>query len=295
MRAVRSIAYLLRPSQPCITNMATPTVCYDPDVGLGPSTKLGKDVSKFQGVFGYDPRWSPAIRPPISDAPLTRAHVFDVASRTTTPQDLFIHNANDDTRQDLCHPEAERFVRRTDDRERLVYVDGSCLDQNDSVNTNTRRAGCGFVFKPVPYTFAQRTVGLRLEARGPTGIEAPQTSNRAELRAIIAALQFRRWDGEGCHRLVIATDSEYVVLGITQRIEDWVARRWRNSAGKAIKNKDLWECLLAEVNKYAQRGMEVVFWRIPREWNGDADAAANQAARTEEPSAEFSVTNGVLV
>ncbi|KAK4539591.1 hypothetical protein LTR36_010527 [Oleoguttula mirabilis] len=267
----------------------------DPQTGLFPNVRLGRDISNYGGVFGYLPGASPESRPPIYGAPFTRAPYFERPSPTDTPRDLFIHDASEDTRGDLCHPEAHRLVRRTNDRERLVYVDGSCLDQNDSTNAVIRRAGCGFVFRPAPYAVKDRVESFRLEAKGPTGVESPQTSNRAELRAAIGALQFRRWDGEGSDRLVIATDSEYVVLGITHRIEDWVARRWRTSAGKAIKNKDLWECLLAEVNKFAQQGMEVVFWRIPREWNDEADAAAKEAARTLEPKAEFVTLSGVLV
>lgn len=60
---------------------------------------------------------------------------------------------------------------------------------------------------------------FRLESRGPTGEAVPQTSNRAELRAITAALGYRLWNNEGCRRLVIATDSSYTVDGSTEWIK----------------------------------------------------------------------------
>ncbi|KAK5128594.1 hypothetical protein LTR08_004057 [Meristemomyces frigidus] len=217
---------------------------------------------------------------------------FEPPSPTSTPHDLFTHTAYEDDRYDLCHETAHRFVRRTDDRERLVYLDGSCLDQTDRANVSTRRAGCAFVFKPEPYSPQEGIVGFRLEAEGPTGRAYPQTSNRAELRAAIAVLQYLPWNEEGCDTLVLATDSEYVVLGITQRIAVWMERGWTTSARTAVKNRDLWECLLAEVNKFASRGMEVVFWRIPREWNTEADAAARQAASTHPFVSELAELNG---
>ncbi|KAK0730255.1 hypothetical protein B0H67DRAFT_452205, partial [Lasiosphaeris hirsuta] len=50
------------------------------------------------------------------------------------------------------------------------------------------------------------------------------TNNHAELRAAIAALEFRCWWGEGWERIVIATDSKYVADGATAWLLSWAAR-----------------------------------------------------------------------
>jgi ribonuclease HI len=122
----------------------------------------------------------------------------------------------------------------------------------------------------------------RLENKGPFGDDVyTQTSSRAELRAVIAALRFRHWPGEGFHTCVFATDSEYVVEGSTTWAKTWVQNGWRTRGGP-VKNKDLWEALLGEVERYKAGGMAVQFWRIPREWNTVADAAAKDAAGNEE-------------
>ena len=118
----------------------------------------------------------------------------------------------------------------------------------------------------------------RLEKKGPFGEESIQTSNRAELRAVIAALRFRHWPGEGFHAVVIATDSEYVVEGSTKWAKAWAQNSWRTVGGADVKNRDLWEVLLGEVERYKEEGMVVEFWRIPREWNTAADAAAKKAS-----------------
>ncbi|KAK4174570.1 putative ribonuclease H [Triangularia setosa] len=48
---------------------------------------------------------------------------------------------------------------------------------------------------------------------GTAGDVVDHTSNRAKLRAVIAALQFRAWHEEGWRRVVILTDLEYIVKG----------------------------------------------------------------------------------
>ena len=186
-----------------------------------------------------------------------------------------------------------RFTRISDPQEMLIFVDGSCLNNGK----DEPKAGCAFVLCPGP-TFIGK-LAFRLERKGPTGVEYKQTSNRAELRAVIAALQFRFWYGEGYARVVIATDSEYVVKGITEWVRGWVKNDWMTNQGKAVKNKDLWQQLLQEIEQYQDiartanwlppggpRRLErnILFWHIPRVLNTQADMLAKEAAA--EPDVE---------
>lgn len=67
------------------------------------------------------------------------------------------------------------------------------------------------------------------------------TNNRMEMTAAIEALrQLKR----PC-RVVITTDSQYLVKGMTEWIEGWQRKGWRNSKREPVVNKDLWELLLA--------------------------------------------------
>lgn len=95
---------------------------------------------------------------------------------------------------------------------------------------------------------------------------------------MIAALRFRHWPGEGFTSVVIATDSEYVVEGATQWVRSWVYWDWTTVQGHPVKNRDLWEMLLGEIEWWDAEGFCVRFWRIPREWNRSADGAARTAA-----------------
>ncbi|KAK3349191.1 hypothetical protein B0T25DRAFT_547406 [Lasiosphaeria hispida] len=58
-------------------------------------------------------------------------------------------------------------------------------------------------------------------------------------------------------------------------------------------NKDLWEALLGEVERYKDEGMAVEFWRIPRERNTVADAAAKEAAAKEDAPNEWTEVMGI--
>ncbi|KAH8434437.1 putative ribonuclease H1 [Aspergillus melleus] len=186
-------------------------------------------------------------------------------------------------------PAVCRFINTANPTQFLIYTDGACLD-NGGPNS---RAGWSFVFKPCTEN-RPGYVRQPLENKGPSGEAHGQTSNRAELRAVIAALGFWAWPGEGCNSLVIATDSEYVVEGVTSWVRGWVRRGWMTRMGAAVKNRDLWERLLGEIERWPEHGLDIAFWRIPREWNTDADYHARHAASQDRADA-FQEVRGVLV
>lgn len=66
------------------------------------------------------------------------------------------------------------------------------------------------------------------------------TNNRMEMTAAIEAL---RQLTRPC-RVVITTDSQYLVKGMTEWIAGWQRKGWRNSKKEPVLNKDLWEQLL---------------------------------------------------
>lgn len=72
-----------------------------------------------------------------------------------------------------------------------------------------------------------------------SGYEPITTNNRMELLAVIKALESLK---RPCN-VIITTDSQYVVKGITQWIQNWIKNNWLNSKKKEVENKDLWERL----------------------------------------------------
>ena len=105
-----------------------------------------------------------------------------------------------------------------------------------------------------------------------SGAEAATTNNRMELMGAIAALEALRKPS----RVVLHTDSQYVLKGMTQWIRDWRARGWRTADKKPVKNVDLWQRLEAAASAHQ------VEWRWVRGHAGDpdnerVDALANRA------------------
>lgn len=166
----------------------------------------------------------------------------------------------------------------------LVYIDGICANQHFSGDRTESEATCVVVFKPATRdqssTLAssqKRGIVFRLESRGPTNVLHPQTGDRAVIRAAIAALELQDWVKEGRIQLTIATDSIYLVEGITEHIDTWRQHNWRDPAGEPIANKDLWEKLLSQVNLHAHWGCRVRFWLIDKSLNVCEEEMAKHA------------------
>ncbi|KAH6697558.1 hypothetical protein F5X68DRAFT_257700 [Plectosphaerella plurivora] len=188
---------------------------------------------------------------------------------TSRPDDLF-HAVH------LKRSQLSRFVCRNDRKKILVYTDGACAN-NGQPNP---RGGWALVWGPQNETSSRTTWG-RLEDEGPFGDHVMATSNRAELRAVITALRMCDWRTEGFTSIVIATDSSYAADGATTWVKNWISNGWMTRAGKPVVNRDLWEALLGEVERWSSRGLLVEFWKIPRELNTRADTAAKDATKLE--------------
>lgn len=109
------------------------------------------------------------------------------------------------------------------------------------------------------------------EERELFGGEASTTNNRMELTAVIEALAALK---RPC-RVVLHTDSQYVMKGMTEWIHGWKARGWRTASKEPVKNVDLWKRLEEEAAAHE------IEWKWVRGHTGDAgneraDALANR-------------------
>ncbi len=76
------------------------------------------------------------------------------------------------------------------------------------------------------------------------------TNNRMELMAAIAALQSVTEPS----RITITSDSKYLVDAFNNHwIANWKRNGWRTSTGSVVKNRDLWEKLVALVAPHKVR------------------------------------------
>ena len=193
--------------------------------------------------------WAGLLRPIASE--VADANRIFAPPYPTSPNDLYIA-----TKLNSYKILGYRYVRSTNSTEMLIFVDGSAFNNGSP----SSRAGYGIVFAPT--WSSKSTFSNRLEQDG-----NPQTSNRAELRAVLAALTLRSWGKEGFSRIVIACDLEYVVNDISKWIFKWRENGWKTTSGHPVMNQDLWNKLEAKLRDMEEQRMLVQFWNIAREWN----------------------------
>eukprot|EP01139_Manchomonas_bermudensis_P002291 Amastigsp_a4248_16.p1 type:complete len:231 gc:universal Amastigsp_a4248_16:107-799(+) len=142
-----------------------------------------------------------------------------------------------------------------------VFTDGSCF------GNGSRGAVAGY--------------GVWFGSGDPRNIseplDGPATNNRAELMAVVRAIQAVP---ASVAKLHIHLDSSYVRQGITAWIQKWRRNNWRTVDGEPVKNQDLWQTLDAVVNA---RRSGIAFHYIEahagHEGNEGADALAKAGAR----------------
>lgn len=104
-----------------------------------------------------------------------------------------------------------------------VYTDGSCLG-------NPGPGGWAWAVPGGPFA---------------SGADPRTTNQRMEVTAVLRALEVLRAEADA-GGVLVRSDSAYVVNCFRQRWwAGWQRRGWRNSQGKPVANRDLWEPLLA--------------------------------------------------
>jgi ribonuclease HI len=71
------------------------------------------------------------------------------------------------------------------------------------------------------------------------GGDPATTNNRMEMMAVIEALMALKRPS----KIVLHTDSTYVMKGVTEWLAGWKARGWKTAAKEPVKNVDLWKRL----------------------------------------------------
>lgn len=123
-----------------------------------------------------------------------------------------------------------------------VWTDGACLP-------NPGPGGWGYLMR--------QPCGAVNEAHGG---ELVTTNNRQELTASLEALRALP-DGA---RVIVHSDSTYVVNGMKTWRNAWRNRGWRKKSGERIPNADLWQALDQQASRVCAES------RWVRGHNGDA-------------------------
>ncbi|MGG2143498.1 ribonuclease HI [Symbiopectobacterium sp. RP] len=135
-----------------------------------------------------------------------------------------------------------------------IFTDGSCLG-------NPGPGGYGVVLR---YKQHEKILSAGYHLT---------TNNRMELMAAIAALEALTTP---C-TVVLSTDSQYVLQGITRWINNWKLKGWKTADKKPVKNIDLWQRLDAAIQWHTMR-WEWVKGHAGHPENEKCDELARQAA-----------------
>ncbi len=114
------------------------------------------------------------------------------------------------------------------------------------------------------------------------GGEKNTTNNRMEISAAVGALSLvseKKLSG----KIILYTDSNYLINGITKWIYGWEKSGWKTKAKEEVSNRDLWEKLLA-VSKKKDIEWTYVGGHVGIVGNERADEIATAFASNEKPA-----------
>ncbi|KAI1809199.1 ribonuclease H-like protein [Poronia punctata] len=140
-----------------------------------------------------------------------------------------------------------------------IYTDGSSL-ANGRVGA---KAGVGVFFGDND----PRNVSERLQGE-------PQTNQRAELTAIVRALELTRHD----EKIRIFSDSKYSIDCSTSWYKAWEKNNWKKQNGELVLNQDIIKQIRALINERDAAGFKTLFQWVKGHSTNVGNAAADRLA-----------------
>ncbi len=144
-----------------------------------------------------------------------------------------------------------------------IYTDGGCTGN------------------PGPGGWAAVILENGEDPREMSGGDDATTNNRMELTAVISALEYVIEVFGKSRPIEVHTDSQYVQKGISEWMKGWISKGWKNSAGKPVKNKDLF-IKLKELDDQLSVSWNWVKGHAGNEWNERCDELAVAASCEKE-------------
>jgi ribonuclease HI len=138
----------------------------------------------------------------------------------------------------------------------IIYTDGAC-------SGNPGPGGWGAI------------LSYQGKSKEISGGEPLTTNQRMEITAVYEALKLLK---RPC-QVVVYSDSAYVINCFQQKwYVSWRKNGWKNSKGDPVQNRDLWEALLAEVDKH-----QVRFEKVKGHAGVDLNERCDELARRAIP------------
>lgn len=107
--------------------------------------------------------------------------------------------------------------------------------------------------------------------------ESGQLADLYTLQQALEKLHKSCEDMMGVSRVVIITDSEEVVEGLSSSVWDWEYNGYKTAEGKSVVDGTIFKKLHGTISKLENDGIDVSFWLVEEEWNQDAKRLATQS------------------
>ena len=159
-----------------------------------------------------------------------------------------------------------------------IYTNGCCLSNGlAALNPEDKpiRGGYGIHFPTLPNGW---------DMYGALAPSDKHTNQKAELTALIRALQLFRVRKVPCTSISIFTKSKYAVQGLNEYIPNlWRSNGYRTTKNREVVNADLFKSLDEEVALSIKRGIRVTLSHIHRDQSKEADDLAKRGAASGVP------------
>ena len=129
----------------------------------------------------------------------------------------------------------------------------------------------------------------------------PHTNQKAELEAVVRAVDEIMPTADGTMlddfrsltRVVIVLDSDFVFKAMTDYIYKWEKNGFKNARGREVSDSLMFRALQSSITELeTEHKIQVQFWRVGREFNGDADNLAKQAFQFPRYNEHASIYGG---
>ncbi len=141
-----------------------------------------------------------------------------------------------------------------------VYADGGCRNNQKSNNIG----GWGAVLS---FNCNQKIKEIK-------GSAINTTNNIMELTSCIKALETIK---DKTIRTEVIMDSQYVISGINQWVDNWIKKGWRKADKRPVENKELWQRLVELKNEFRSISFIKCSGHSDNTGNNRADELANDA------------------
>ncbi|KAK4539590.1 hypothetical protein LTR36_010526 [Oleoguttula mirabilis] len=163
----------------------------------------------------------------------------------------------------------------------IIAVDGACRNNGGP----GARAAAGIFFHRDNDQWNQ---AILIDDKNPTSQRAELVAAREALALAIRlrhlnpsysrrSVYRRKGPTRRLRRVVIKSDSAYVVNAMTDWIDTWKQNGFRNCRGLPVANESLFRSIDEHIKTLNGIDVEVQFWHVPRGQNEEADLLANAA------------------